>query len=263
MRNRNVASFMLTLVVLFVASVSSFSQAKAPNSGAIPRINGKPDMSGVWAGPGFKFTEGKDVPEINIGAGGIGRNLPPFAPGGEKLFNLEKNGDPVHDDPQLLCYPHGMPRIALSSHAQQFIQGNKYLSIHYEDDHFYRAIPLDGRAHAKDLDPYGTGGTFMGNAVGHWEGDTLVVDTLGLRPWWLDARDHMHTEALHIVERFTMTGPQRMKYELTLEDPKIFTKPFTNTWEMRMMPNWELEEYICEDNNKDLELIKFLEKDKK
>jgi hypothetical protein len=103
----------------------------------------------------------------------------------------------------------------------------------------------------------------MGNAVGHWEGDTLVVDTVGLRSWWLDARDHMHSDALHVIERFTMTGSQRMKYELTLDDPKIFTKPFSNTWEMRMMPNWELEEYICEDNNKDLELIKFLEKDKK
>ena len=91
MRNRNVASFILTLVVLLVASVPSFGQAKAANSAAIPRINGKPDMTGVWAGPGFKFTEGKDVPEINIGAGTFqvyGQKLA-FNPQQVKVFNRD------------------------------------------------------------------------------------------------------------------------------------------------------------------------------
>src|SRR5207249_700222 len=152
-----------------------------------------------------------------------------------------------------------MPRTALASHAQQFVQGPGHLAILYEEDHIGRAIPLDGRPHAKDLDldPFGVGGTYMGNPVGHWEGDTLVVDTIGLRPWWLDARDHMHTDALHLIERFMMTAPGRVTYELTIEDPKIFTKPFVNTWEMRLMPEWQLEEYICEDNNKDPELLDF------
>ena len=228
---------------------------------AIPRMaDGKPDMTGVWAGPGFKFTEGKKYPEINIGAGGIANNLPPFVPGGQELFNLKKTGDVKHDDPQLLCYPHGMPRVALSSHAQQFIQGRTHLAVHYENDHMYRAIPMDGRPHSKDLDPFGVGGTYMGNSVGHWEGDTLIVDTVGLREGWLDARDHMHTDALRLIERYTMTSGTRIKYELTIDDPKIFTKPFTHTWEMRLMPDWEIEEFVCEDNNKDIELIKFLEK---
>jgi hypothetical protein len=102
----------------------------------------------------------------------------------------------------------------------------------------------------------------MGNSVGHWEGDTLIVDTVGLREGWLDARDHMHTDALHLIERYTMTSGTRIKYELTIDDPKIFTKPFTHTWEMRLMPDWEIEEFVCEDNNKDIELIKFLEKEK-
>jgi hypothetical protein len=189
------------------------------------------------------------------------RNLPPFAPGGEKLFNLEKNGDPRHDDPQLLCYPHGMPRTSLASHAQEFVQGRDHLAVLYEEDHIWRSIPTDGRPHSTELDPFGTGGTFMGDPRGHWEGDTLVVDTVGLRPWWFDARDHMHSVALHLIERFTMTGPDRVTYELTIDDPKIFTKPFTNTWEMRKMPDWQIEEYVCEDNNQDLDLIKpFLDK---
>jgi hypothetical protein len=72
----------------------------------------------------------------------------------------------------------------------------------------------------------------------------------------------MHSDALHLIERFTMTGPLTAKYELTIDDPKIFTKPFTNSWEIRMVPEWELEEFICEDNNKDVDLIKFLEKEK-
>ena len=100
----------------------------------------------------------------------------------------------------------------------------------------------------------------MGNAVGHWEGDTLVVDTIGLRTWWLDARDHMHSDALHLIERFTMTAPGRVAYQLTIDDPKIFTKPFDNTWEMRLMPDWQIEEYVCEDNNKDPELLDYLKK---
>ena len=87
MRYRNVASFVLTLAIVLVMSITAFGQARGANGGAIPRINGKPDMTGVWAGPGFKFTEGKAVPEINIGAGGIGRNLPPFVPGGEKFID--------------------------------------------------------------------------------------------------------------------------------------------------------------------------------
>ena len=233
---------------------------------AIPRMSdGKPNMTGVWAGPGFRFVEGKKYPEINIGAGGIANNLPPFVPGGEEIFNLKLTGDVKNDNPQLLCYPHGMPRVALSAHAQQFIQGPTHLAILFENDHIYRAIPLDGRPHPTDpaiLDPWGTGGTYMGNAVGRWEGDTLVVDTIGLRRWWLDARNHMHSDALHLIERFTMTSDTRMKYDLTLDDPRIFTRPYTNTWEMRMMPDWELEEFVCEDNNKDVELIKFLEKEK-
>jgi hypothetical protein len=261
-KKRLFASCALTLCTLLLAFTPVMAQAgQTAPAKPIPRMpDGKPDMSGVWAGPGFKFVEGKKNPEINIGAGGIANNLPPFVPGGEALFNLKKTGDVKHDNPQLLCVPHGMPRVALSSHAQQFIQGRTHLAILYENDHIYRPIPMDGRPHSEDLDPFGTDGTFMGNARGHWEGDTLIVDTVGIRPGWLDARDHMHTEALHLTERFTMTAADRIKYELTIDDPKIFTKPFTHTWEMRMMPDWEIEEFICEDNNKDLELIKFLDK---
>ena len=94
MRNRIVELCMLTPVVLLVASIPSFGQAKAANGGAIPRINGKPDMSGVWAGPGFKFTEGKNVPEINIGAGGIARNLSPVCSGWGKIIQSGKERRP-------------------------------------------------------------------------------------------------------------------------------------------------------------------------
>jgi hypothetical protein len=213
-------------------------------------------MTGVWAGPGFGYEPGaKYESTIKIGGGGFPKEPAPFKPGGEKLYNLEKNGDVFHDDPHLLCYPHGMPRVAMSAHAWQFIQSDKYLAILYENDHFYRAIPLDGRPHSKELDPNGTMGTYMGNSVGHWEGDTLVIDTIGLRPWWLDASDHMHSEQLHLIERYTMTDGLTAKFELTIDDPKIFTKPFSQTYAMHLKPDWELEEFVCEDNNKDLEIL--------
>jgi hypothetical protein len=148
----------------------------------IPRMpDGKPNMTGVWAGPGFKFTEGKKYPEIVIGAGGVTNNLPPFVPGGEEIFNLKLNGDVRHDNPQLLCYPHGMPRVALSAHAWQLIQGPTHLAILYENDHIYRAVPIDGRPHTDDpakLDPFGTNGTYMGHAVGKWEGPGITCTAM-------------------------------------------------------------------------------------
>lgn len=255
-------SVVLSIVCTLIGTVTpAIGQVTTARNDQVPRMpDGKPNMTGVWAGPGFRFVEGKKYPEIVIGAGGIAKNLPPFVPGGEELFNLKKTGDVKHDNPQLLCYPHGMPRVALSAHAQQFIQGPTHLAILYENDHMYRAIPLDGRPHSKELDPWGVGGTYMGNAVGHWEGDTLVVDTIGLKAWWLDAQDHMHSDALHLIERFTMTSATKATYELTIDDPKIFTRPFTHSWEMRLVPDWELEEFVCEDNNKDIDLIQFLNK---
>src|SRR5205807_3408418 len=104
--------------------------------------------------------------------------------------------------------------------------------------HFFRIIPSDGRPHPKDVEL-----TWMGDAVGKWEGDTLVVDTVGLKEWPLAADEPgrsnvvlYHSDALHVIERFTPTGPDTIAYQLTYDDPKIFTKPWTTNWQMKLHP---------------------------
>jgi len=255
------------LAILPFASVSASGQAaasqtkagKAAKAGSTQPIrrtsDGKPDISGVWAGPGFAFKEGAKYPSTPSITGFDPKLAAPFKPGGEMIFNLQKNGEVYHDDPQLHCLPHGIPRVILSARAQQYFQPPGYLVIVYEDDHMPRIIPLDGRPHPKDLEL-----SWMGHSVGHWDGDTMVVDTVGLKAWSIDARDHMHSDALHVIERYTPTGPTTETVEITLDDPTIFTKPWSQSWGMHLHKDWEILEDICEENNKDPQLIEYLKK---
>ncbi len=247
------------IAVFLLGSMPAAGQASSPRSQTIPRAaNGKPDLSGVWAGPGFKHIEGakySDIPDVTRYV-----FTPPndaFLPGGKELWNLKLNGDPRHDDPTLFCLPLGFPYIDLPGRAQQIFQPPGYLVIAYEDDHITRIIPI-GASHPKDPDP-----TWYGNSVAHWEGDTMVVDTIGVKPWNSDAQHHMHTEAAHYIERYRRTGPKTMSLEITTDDPKIFNRPWSQTWEMHLHPEWTLLEDICEENNKDPGLLEYLNKPQK
>jgi hypothetical protein len=253
----SVRSFVFGAALLTALGVFSRpAGAQSTKSGAIPRTpDGKPDLSGVWAGAGFRHIEGAKYPDIPD----ISRYVftPPtdaLLPGAEEMWNLKLNGDPRHDDPTLLCLPLGFPYIDLPGRAQQFFQPPGYLVVVYEDDHFTRIIPI-GTSHPKDIDP-----TWYGNAVGHWEGDTMIVDTIGLKAWISDARHHMHTEAAHYVERYRRTGPTTMSLEITTDDPKIFSRPWSQSWEMHLRRDWTILEDICEENNKDPGLLEYLKK---
>ena len=109
----------------------------------------------------------------------------------------------------------------------------------------FRVIYMDGRPHPKDLFP-----SYYGHSVGHWEGDTLVVDTVGFNErFWMERQGAPHTEKLHLIERFTRTDSNNMKIELTIDDPGAYTKPWTTGFFIRWSPNVEAAEYICQDNN--------------
>jgi hypothetical protein len=238
-----------------------------------------PDLSGVWSTPGFKHREGEKIPDIPvIGLTRFNRKDYPFKPGGEQLYNrrFSEKPNPKTDDPQLLCLPWGFPHQTFLSNVQHFFQPEGYLVIFYEDMHYTRVIPMDGRRRA------GLAPTYYGNSVGRYDGDTAVIDTVGLKPWGLDDGgrvpdgNHMFTDAAHFIERYRRTGPGTMSYTLTIDDPKIFTKPFTcgardshcfvdgnpgpEEWIMRLHPEWEVIEQYCEENNKDPGLLQFLEK---
>jgi hypothetical protein len=114
--------------------------------------------------------------------------------------------------------------------------------------HTWRVIYMDGRLHPKDFDP-----SFAGHSVGHWEGDSLVVDTVGFNEkFWLTREGIPLTENLHLIERFTRTDYDDLKYEATLDDPGAYSAPWTGGWWIRWQPNGELYEYVCQDNNRDV-----------
>ena len=117
--------------------------------------------------------------------------------------------------------------------------------------HTFRTIYMDGRSHPKDLTP-----SYYGHSIGWWEGDTLVVDSVGFNEsFWWDRRGLPHTEQLHFVERFTRTDSQNMRYEFTVDDPGAYTKPYSGTMGIRASTGTELFEYICQQANYAHELM--------
>jgi hypothetical protein len=250
---------LLTAIALFAAaafvSVPAFAQS-VPVRTSIPRgTDGKPDFTGVWAGPAFRHQSGPgdtDTPGITRYDKRVYQDL--FRPGGRELFYRKHNGDLLHDDPQALCMPVGFPRISLSPYAQQWIQTPTQLIILYEYMHFFRVIPIGApnRPHNPNVEL-----TWMGDSIAWWEGDTLVIDTIGLKEWPLVSDEPgladtilYHSDALHVVERVSYKDPMMGAYELTIDDPKIFTRPWTTNWGMRIHPTWKLLEFVCQENNR-------------
>jgi hypothetical protein len=170
--------------------------------------------------------------------------MAPFQPGAEARFLQPPTGDVRHDDPTELCLPDGHPREVLAPYATQIIQTPDTLIILYEYMHFFRVIPID-KPHPAEVEL-----TFMGDAVAKWEGDTLVIDTIGLREWTLSASNGWHSDALHTIERLRFTDSTTVSYEITIDDPKIFTAPWSQEFQMKLHPTWKLYEQICEENNR-------------
>jgi hypothetical protein len=212
--------------------------------------DGKPDFSGIYEWP--KASSGE---RCRCSATIFDKTLfPPLKPGGEALYE-QPNGDPRHDEPRNFCMPAGFPSGMLSANAVQLVQNKNYLVIVHEFQRMTRIIPLDGRAHREGLEPM-----FYGDPVGHWEGDTLVIDTTNFKRWGLDdyyytnpKEYRMHSEALRTIERISWKDDKTLNYELTLDDPKTFTRAWTQKFTMAAKPEWDsvgLFEYVCEENNR-------------
>jgi hypothetical protein len=153
------------------------------------------------------------------------------------------------DEPHTRCKASGGPREFITPYGVEFVDIPETKRIYIFDiggPHTYRTIYMDGRSHPKDLTP-----SYYGHNVGHWEGDTLVVDSVGYNErFWMDREGIPHTEQLHLIERFTRTDSNTLKYEVTVDDLGAFTATWTGGFLMRWSPNQELFEYICQDNNK-------------
>jgi len=218
----------------------------------IPRTaQGKPDFSGVWAGPGFAHTGTEyDRPTVSRYTE---EHFAPMKPGAESILYREHTGRIELDDPTAYCLPNGLSRQIPSPYAQQWIQTADQLVILYEYMHFFRIIPIGepNRPHDPIDEP-----TYMGDSIAWWEGDTLVIDTIGLNEWVLDAYhpddggSRWHSDQLHMVERIAYKSPTVASYDVTIDDPMIFTRPWVQPWEMEIKPSWRILEMVCEDNNR-------------
>ena len=193
-----------------------------------------PDFSGLWQGGG----------PINDIAEGLPKGeTVPLLPSAKQLMESRQS----KDDPEANCLPTGVPRQA--PYPWRIVQTPTHIFFLFEGNiHSYRQIFVDGRAHPADPDP-----TWYGHSIGHFEGQTLVVDSVGFNDkFWFDFEGHPHTERLHVVERYTRTAPDTLVNQITIDDPGAYSKPFTITFTAKLRPRDELMEYICNENNKDV-----------
>jgi hypothetical protein len=230
------------LAVVSLAAVTSAGQVPAANRwNAAHLTDGQPDMQGVWTsdavGADHSVEDGRD-PESDIiqhraavqtpimivdpADGRIPYNPEAAARRRKLLADIFTPTKPEHVDPHVRNLLDGVPRINYVPGAMQIRQIPGYVTIFYESNHVYRVIPLDGRPHA------GTNvKLWMGDSRGRWEGSTLVVDVTNFNDGtWFDSHGSFHSDALHVVERWTRVSDDRIAYTVTIEDPNVFTQPW-------------------------------------
>ncbi|HKV05073.1 MAG TPA: hypothetical protein VJO53_08210 [Candidatus Acidoferrales bacterium] len=217
----------VTVTVAGTTPAAESAENATPANTAVPRMpDGKPNLSGVYIAP---FHSIRPVDKITLKPG-----AEKYYVGPEYTFSLGE-----------VCLPRGVPDTINEPYPIQIVQTPKLVVILYEADELFRVIPTDGRPHPKDLDP-----TWMGNSVGHWEGDTLVVDVTGVNDK-VSVGEYRHTTAYHVVERFQRTSYDTLKYSATIDDPNVFAAPWSEAGTFTLHPEWDIQEYICEENNHD------------
>ena len=179
----------------------------------------------------------------------------PFQPWAAAVYDYNSANQSKYD-PEGYCLPPGGPRMMATPYPAEIIQlpeQKRIIMIFEGATHIWREIFMDGRPHPTGdaLNP-----TYLGHSVGHWEGDTLVVDVVGFNEaTWLDYFGHPHTDQLHVVERFSRPNKQTLHYEALVDDRGAYTRPFRVAWDIPWRPNAELAEYICQENNKYLQRL--------
>jgi hypothetical protein len=260
-------TMILAAILLVLAADASAQWMKVPDK-SIPRTrdgepnlsarppraaDGKPDLAGLWLPEPDPKGSPRGIENMvfpryfaDITAD-MNPNDVPFQPAAAALFkqrlqNLGKDAPSAH------CKPIGVPQLNSVPIPYKIIQTPRLVLILYEENSVHRQIFLDGRQPVKDAEP-----RFMGYSTGKWEGDTLVVDTTGFNDrTWLDGMGHPHSDALHLVERFRRRDVGHLEIETTVNDPKSYTKPITYTVTATLIPDQDLLEYFCSDNEKDV-----------
>ena len=226
--------------------------------------DGRPDLSGLWQTvsappellerliPSSTNGAGEEPPSqyfINIFSD-YQTEEPPLRPAAAELFR-QRAQNFTKESPLPHCLPEGMPMVETSPAPYKIIQTPGVTFLLYERDTTFRQVYTDGRKLPDDPQP-----SWLGYSVGKWDGDSLVVDTIGFNDrGWLDARGHTHSEALHLTERFHRPDFGHMDVQLTVDDPQTYTRPFTVKLKQRMIPDSDLLESFCAENEKDIKHI--------
>lgn len=207
------------------------------------------DLSGVW----MQYPDG-DVPGVPGMNAVSNRTRPPLTPWGQARFDAAKplvgpRAVPgVENNPELRCYPDGPPKLLNLPNPFEIVQIPGRVLMFFELGHVWREIWTDGRPLPKNPDP-----TYLGYSVGHWEGDTFVVDTVGLNDkLWDDSYGNPRSDETHLVERYRRLNHDTLELQITIDDPKAYTKPWISPPKLhKLEPGWEIAEWFCvvdEDN---------------
>jgi hypothetical protein len=224
----------VTVNVAGTTPVAARPDAAAKRS--VPRAaDGKPDLSGVYGGGGGGARGAGGA------RGGAGAPAGPVLKAGAEKYRIVRG--PEDTGATASCLPLIPPQSWGVPYQFQILQGANYVAIFHEYPGTFRIIPTDGSPHPVDPDP-----SWLGDSVGHWEGDTLVVDTIGFNDK-TELQGYRHSEALHMVERFRRPDADTIQYELTIEDPNVFEKPWTVTRTFALRTDLKrIDEFICENN---------------
>jgi hypothetical protein len=234
----------------------------------VPRAaDGKPDMTGVWQYGTGRIGKWEEV-NNNGGFGGAGGEPTPnpVEPAREQLSYqpwaaekvLESYNRRAIDDPIARCLLPGVPRATSLSglFPMQIVQSPKQVIFLYEVFHAYRVVPIASE-HPDDVVP-----SYMGDSIAKWDGDTLVVDTIGLNDeTWIGATGTFHSDQMHVTERYKRADYNTIQYEAVIDDPKVLTKPWTQRSTIMLREGTRLREYECLQNNEDLQHYEKLLKD--
>jgi hypothetical protein len=235
MSGRQLAGSVFACQLILLCCFVAFARDSGELGAANPQVaTAPPDLSGVWT-------------RIRVGAGHRD-DAPAMTPWAESKYKSARaaSADPLAEltDTSFSCIPPGVPRIYDQAPPFEIIQVPGRVIMFFEFDHFVRQIFMDGRAHDKNIVS-----TWMGDSIGAWDGDTLVVDTTGFNDKTrLDNLGHPHSDALHLVERIHRVDHDTLEVDITIDDPKSYVKSWGRQQFFQLKPDWHIMERVCYDN---------------
>lgn len=238
-----------------LAAVPALAQDQETDPRPVPRnpegrvsFAGTPDNIGNWEGLLGSLANTNGANSANIPEA-LSYDQVPFQPWAAELHAMRREGG-GKDDPHTRCKPSGGARMFHTPYGLEILDlGDQVIIINVGAPHSWRQVHMDGRSHPADPEP-----SWYGHSIGHWEGDTLVIDTVGFNDkFWISRGGYPHTEQLHTIERLSRPSFDKLRYEITIDDPGAYTATWTGGWFLTWSDGNEPFDYLCQENNLDPE----------